>query len=320
MSGAARVLVIGDALLDVDVEGRVERTTPDAGLPVLDVTREVERPGGAGLAAALLAADGVAVTLVTALCADAEGARLEVLLGRGRDTGAPGRVDVIAGPATGGTTVKTRLAGLARVDRGAGRPGDSFEAVVAGPLRTAVHNAGAVLVSDYGRGVAENPLIRSVVADAILAGVPVVWDPHPRGPAPVPGIAVVTPNLAEARAVAGHDGSARTVGRQVRLAWSSQVVAVTCGAQGAVVVGSGDVGGGRVMQVRAPRVHGGDPCGAGDAFAGSLAVALAEGLPAVDAVRRAVLRASRFVGDGGARSFAARVDVGMNVLETTATI
>ncbi|HEY0812656.1 MAG TPA: D-beta-D-heptose 1-phosphate adenosyltransferase, partial [Pseudonocardia sp.] len=65
-----RVVVIGDALLDVDIEGRVERTTPDAGLPVFDVTSEAARPGGAGLAAAVLAADGMAVTLVTALCAD----------------------------------------------------------------------------------------------------------------------------------------------------------------------------------------------------------------------------------------------------------
>ena len=46
MSGPARVLVVGDALLDVDVDGRVERTTPDAGLPVLEVTGEVERRAG----------------------------------------------------------------------------------------------------------------------------------------------------------------------------------------------------------------------------------------------------------------------------------
>jgi bifunctional ADP-heptose synthase (sugar kinase/adenylyltransferase) len=56
MRGRTGVLVIGDALLDVDVDGRVERTTPDAGLPVLDVTLEVMRPGGAGLAAWLVVA------------------------------------------------------------------------------------------------------------------------------------------------------------------------------------------------------------------------------------------------------------------------
>ena len=82
MSG---VLVVGDALLDVDVAGRVERTTPDAGLPVLDVTDEVERPGGAALAAALLAQSGVPVTFVTALCADDAGRRLHTLISRAVD-------------------------------------------------------------------------------------------------------------------------------------------------------------------------------------------------------------------------------------------
>jgi len=110
MSGLARgsstrrrragLVVIGDVLLDVDVDGRVERTTPDAGLPVLDVTSEVTRPGGAGLAAALLAADGVPVTLVTALCRDVAGAQLQALLGEPAAACAP-PIDVVTGPGEG---------------------------------------------------------------------------------------------------------------------------------------------------------------------------------------------------------------------------
>jgi sugar/nucleoside kinase (ribokinase family) len=128
-----------------------------------------------------------------------------------------------------------------------------------------------------------------------------VWDPHPRGPAPVPGITIATPNLAEARGVTGHDGTAETVGPLLMHAWSAEAVAVTCGARGAVLVG-----GSGLERVAAPRVSGGDPCGAGDAFAGSLAAALAEGCPQLDAVRCAVQRAARFVGCGGAGAFAAR--------------
>jgi D-beta-D-heptose 7-phosphate kinase / D-beta-D-heptose 1-phosphate adenosyltransferase len=302
------VLVIGDALLDVDIEGRVERTTPDAGLPVLDVTSETARPGGAGLAAALLAADDVAVTLVTALCADAAGARLRGLLGEPVDEHAR-PIGLVAGPGQGGTVVKTRLAGLARIDRGDGHPAAGFAASVAAPLRTALRGAAAVLVSDYGRGIAADPLIRSALCDALLAGVPVVWDPHPRGPAPVPGVTIATPNLAEARGVAGHDGTAEVVGRDAVRVWSARAVAVTCGAHGAVLVRDDglDVGPDVVADVvAAPRVSGGDPCGAGDAFAGSLTAALAEGRPHLDAVRYAVHRAARFVGEGGAGAFAAR--------------
>jgi D-beta-D-heptose 7-phosphate kinase / D-beta-D-heptose 1-phosphate adenosyltransferase len=290
------VLVVGDALLDVDVAGRVERTTPDAGLPVLDVTGEVERPGGAALAAALLAESGVPVTFVTALCADDAGRRLHALLTHG-----PAHVEVVAGPGAGGTVVKTRLAGLARVDRGDGRPADDFGAAVTASLHAALPGVGAVLVSDYGRGIAAEPAVRAALAAAVRAGVPVVWDPHPRGPVPVPAVTVATPNLAEARA-ATHDGGPVQVGRAVLRSWSAQAVAVTCGARGAVLVQAG----GAAAAVDAPRVSGGDPCGAGDAFAGGLAAALADGLACADAVRHAVHHAARFVGRGGAGAFASR--------------
>jgi rfaE bifunctional protein kinase chain/domain len=300
MRGRTGVLVIGDALLDVDVDGRVERTTPDAGLPVLDVTLEVMRPGGAGLAAALLAADGVPVTLVTALCPDDAGSRLCTLLREPADRFAC-PIDVVAGPGEGGTVIKTRLAGLVRVDRGDGRPADGFGAAVAPALHAALRDAAAVLVADYGRGVAAEPVVRSALSNALREGVPVVWDPHPRGPAPVPGITIATPNLAEARGVTGRDGTAETIGLDVRRAWSAEAVAVTCGARGALLVDDGDL-----QLVAAPRVSGGDPCGAGDAFAGSLAAALADGCPRLDAVRCAVHRAAGFVGRGGAGAFAPR--------------
>jgi D-beta-D-heptose 7-phosphate kinase / D-beta-D-heptose 1-phosphate adenosyltransferase len=286
------VLVVGDALLDVDVAGRIERTTPDAGLPVLDVTGEVERPGGAALAAALLAESGIPVTFVTALCSDDAGRRLHALLGP---------VDVVAGPSAGGTVVKTRLAGLGRVDRGDGRPAHDFGAAVAASLHAALPGIGAVLVSDYGRGVTAEPAVRAAVAAAVRAGVPVVWDPHPRGPVPVADVTIATPNLAEARA-ATHDGGPAQVGRAVLRCWSARAVAVTCGAQGAVLLQAG----GAAVAVDAPRVAGGDPCGAGDAFAGGLAAALADGLPCADAVRHAVHHAARFVGGGGAGAFASR--------------
>jgi D-beta-D-heptose 7-phosphate kinase / D-beta-D-heptose 1-phosphate adenosyltransferase len=234
------VLVIGDALLDVDVHGRVERTTPDAGLPVLDVTLEVMRPGGAGLATALLAADGVPVTLVTALCPDDAGSRLCTLLREPADRAAR-PIDVVAGPGEGGTVVKTRLAGLVRVDRGDARPADGFGAAVAPALHAALRDAAAVLVADYGRGVAAEPVVRSALSDALREGVPVVWDPHPRGPAPVPGVTIATPNLAEARGVTGRDGTAETIGPALRRIWSAEAVAVTCGARGALLVGDGNL-------------------------------------------------------------------------------
>ncbi|GAA4677156.1 hypothetical protein GCM10023215_07130 [Pseudonocardia yuanmonensis] len=287
----AGVVVVGDVLLDVDVHGTVERLCPDAPVPVLDVAGEVARPGGAGLAAALLAGSGAATTLVTALADDADADRLRGML-------APG-LAVVSGPATGGTPVKCRWRSadgpLLRTDRGSGRPADDFGAAVRTGLRRAILRAGAVLVSDYGRGVTADPQVRRLLADAVAAGTPVVWDPHPKGSDPVPGV-IMTPNAGEAAGALGLPGG-DPVGcaAELRRRRESRAVVVTRGDRGAVLVTASD----RVA-VPALDVTGGDPCGAGDAFAGRLAAALAAGAALRTAVESAVEAAGRFVGAGGA--------------------
>src|SRR5688572_16445465 len=74
------LVVIGDALLDRDIEGRAERLAPDAPVPVVDAIERRDRAGGAGLAAAIAAAAVHDVTLVCALGDDAAGARVRELL------------------------------------------------------------------------------------------------------------------------------------------------------------------------------------------------------------------------------------------------
>ena len=291
---ARPVVVVGDALLDVDVEGTVERLCPDAPAPVLDVVDESARPGGAGLAAALVAGRGAPVRLVTALERDESGRRLLDLL--------EGTLDVIVGPAVGGTVVKCRWRTdgrtLLRTDHGRGVPAPRFATRLG--LGRVLAGAGAVLVSDYGRGVAADRQVRAALARAVARGVPVVWDPHPKGPEPVPGVTLATPNLAEARrAVAGPDGPGdqagpELAGRLVEL-WDAHAVAVTLGSGGAVVRHR-DGGG---SETPAPTVDGGDPCGAGDHFAGGVAAALAAGADVDSAVAEAVRGAAGFVERGG---------------------
>ena len=103
---------------------------------------------------------------------------------------------------------------------------------------------GRVLVSDYGRGVTADRKIRAALAKQ-AERVPLVWDPHPRGAAPVPHARLVTPNHAEAAALAGLTGppaltpaaaAAHYLGQQ----WSADAVAITLGEQGAVLVQGGD--------------------------------------------------------------------------------
>jgi D-beta-D-heptose 7-phosphate kinase / D-beta-D-heptose 1-phosphate adenosyltransferase len=292
VSGKPLLVIVGDTLLDRDVEGTVHRIAPDAPAPVLDEEQVTERPGGAGLAALLAAGDDHDVALVTALADDAGGARLSELL-------TAAGIQVYPLPLPGGTPEKVRLRSrgqvLLRLDRGGTpqAPGTAPEAALA-----VLGAASAILVSDYGRGVARQPEIRRALA---AAKAPIVWDPHPNGPAPVPNVRLVTPNAAEVRKLAGDAGTgsllttAQRAGQVLRQRWRAAAIAVTCGADGAVLCHAGPT----PLVVPAPAVSEGDTCGAGDRFAATAALALATGSLVSTAVQQAVAAASAYVASGG---------------------
>jgi rfaE bifunctional protein nucleotidyltransferase chain/domain len=304
-----RLTVLGDTLLDVDWTGPVERVCPDAPAPVVDQRDERARPGGAGLAAQFAAAQGADVTLVTALGADAEGDLVRSLL----DTAGVRVVDLgLAGPTPVKLRVRSAGQSLVRVDRACSpvvAPGPWCDA--AGEAVLCAH---AVLVSDYGRGLAAaRPL-----PDLLPAlHQPVVWDPHPRGARPPRGLDLLLPNRDEAARLdrdasgddgsthggddgGGDDGDQRLAGRLARRYGCT--VALTRGAGGAVVAGPG---GERYVVPVEPAA--GDPCGAGDRFAAVAAVARAHGDRVVEAVTAAATAARDHVAacDGGGAGFRA---------------
>lgn len=299
------LVVLGDSLLDVDLEGSSDRLAPDAPVPVVDVVREWQRPGGAGLAALLAARSGHDVVLVTAIGADESADRLRALLG--------GLVEVVALPLAGGTSRKTRVLAngvpVTRLDVGRGR---AVDGTVPQAAYDALDGAGAVLVADYGRGVTALEGLRERLT-ARAREVPVVWDPHPRGTAPVPGCTLVTPNAGEAQALGSVDGTVDQ-GRVLAQRWQAHAVAVTLGARGALLVeGATDthvpLDGTEPLDAAGRAPHAGrlDTCGAGDAFAVAAAVALLEGAAPLDAVRRAVAGATAFVHAGAATGVSTEV-------------
>ncbi|MDX6211518.1 MAG: D-beta-D-heptose 7-phosphate kinase / D-beta-D-heptose 1-phosphate adenosyltransferase [Frankiales bacterium] len=304
MSG--RLLVVGDALLDVDVEGTSSRLCPDAPAPVVDVGSERLRPGGAALAALLAASDGHEVVLVTPLADDAEAVRLVALL--------EPAIRVIGLVTEGTTAVKRRVRvggqTLARLDTG--QPGRILDRIPADVLAVAAA-ADAVLVSDYGRGVTSHAGVRQLLA-GLAPRLPVVWDPHPRGAAPVPGVRLATPNASEASAMAAAlPGTAAistrsddlaavgSVADALAIGWQAGAVVVTLGARGALL----SYGSGVPAVVPAGRVAHGDACGAGDRFASRAATLLAEGRVTLEAVSGATAAATAFVAAGGAAGFSA---------------
>ncbi|MFP5367686.1 MAG: PfkB family carbohydrate kinase [Actinomycetes bacterium] len=296
-----RIVVVGDVMLDVDLSGEATRLSPDAPVPVVDVSGVKRRAGGAGLVARMLAGDGWPVTLVTVLGDDDAGRQLEAHLAG---------VRLVSGPSGHPSPVKTRVrAGshaVVRFDQGCEK--SPVPAVSPAMLR-AVEMAGVIIVADYGRGLAANPQLRDLLAR--LAGrVPIIWDPHPAGADPVPGVAVVTPNLAEAakaaqsrlaaRATESPEGEeqdpAVSAGRILLEQWRSRAVLVTKGEHGAVLLRAGSDS---PHHVPAPRVEAGDPCGAGDRLAASLAVHLLAGRNLEEAAALAVHDAADFLASGG---------------------
>jgi rfaE bifunctional protein nucleotidyltransferase chain/domain/rfaE bifunctional protein kinase chain/domain len=295
------LVVVGDVVLDRDLLGRAERLSPDAPVPVVDVEEVLDSPGGAGLTALLCLADDIDVTLVAPLAGDRDGERLAELLTRAG-------VRVVPLPHAGSTRRKTRVrcAGqsLLRLDDGGpGTPGRSLpdDAV------RALDAADVVLVADYGGGTTAHPRLRELLG-LLSPRRPVVWDPHPRGADPTAGCALVTPNVAEARAAtAGGTCAAEGPGTADGLAaalvrrWAARAVAVTAGATGAWLSTSADV----PYFVAAPAVAAGDPCGAGDRFSATAAQTLARGGVPTEAVAAAVAEASAWVARGGAAAFRA---------------
>jgi rfaE bifunctional protein nucleotidyltransferase chain/domain len=305
MSAAGPLVVVGDALLDCDVDGQVSRLCPDAPAPVLEDAAPGWRPGGAALAALLAAAEEkTPVVLIAALGDDEASATVRALL--------EPHVTVVSLPLTGPLAEKTRYRAsgrtLLRADRGSGIAGP-----VTGPAGAraagAIAAAGTVLVADYGRGVSADERIRAALAEQATR-VPLVWDPHPRGASPVARTRLATPNYAEAASAAGEPAAAggqllrsatAAAGRLARR-WQADSVAVTLGDRGAVLV----QGGNGPLVVPAERLAVTDTCGAGDRFAAAAAAALRRGALTSEAVTGATAAATSYLAAGGAAGYTAR--------------
>jgi rfaE bifunctional protein kinase chain/domain len=194
----ARVLVVGDAMLDRYWFGDVDRISPEAPVPVVKIARSEERPGGAANVARNAAALGARVTLISVIGDDEPGHVLERLL-RGESV----HTSLHRDPSLP-TTVKLRVIGrqqqLLRID---------FETVPS-PLALAAKLADyertlaafdVVVLSDYGKGGLSQ--IERMIALARAAGKPVLVDPKGEAYLRYRGATMLTPNRAEFRQVVG---------------------------------------------------------------------------------------------------------------------
>ena len=283
---STHILVVGDAMLDKFIAGRVTRISPEAPVPVVMFDHESHRIGGAANVAHNVTALGGRATLVALVGHDEAAA---TLAGACHDAGiAPTFVDDTARP----TTTKVRLVTernqqVARVDyeMDAEITGDAEQRVVAAVQHQA-SDASAIVVSDYLKGCVTARVMRAAVTAANEQGIPILVDPKIPHIDYYAGATVVTPNHHEAEIAANMrvrtDDEARGAARVFRERSACGAVLMTRGDQGMWLLG-GDV----EVSIPASAREVADVTGAGDTVIATLALALAAGATLLEAARLA---------------------------------
>ncbi|HMJ05018.1 MAG TPA: PfkB family carbohydrate kinase, partial [Chthoniobacterales bacterium] len=240
---AKRILVIGDLMLDEFVWGKVGRISPEAPVPVVEVTGESFYPGGAANVARNLCAFVDRVAVIGLLGADRGGRELRRLLEEDQIEAA----DLIEDPDFA-TIVKTRIIArqqqVVRVDREQIRT-PSFEQAkrVTESVRKLLPQVDALILEDYGKGFLGAELVTELCRMAHAAGKIVTVDPNPRHPIAWRNVTAVKPNRAEAFLAAGitwsdpteptqHDETLLQVGGLLLEKWDTRYLLITLGEHG----------------------------------------------------------------------------------------
>jgi D-beta-D-heptose 7-phosphate kinase/D-beta-D-heptose 1-phosphate adenosyltransferase len=246
-----RILVIGDLMLDEFVWGKVGRISPEAPVPVVEVTGESFYPGGAANVARNLREFVADVAVLGLVGSDRGGRQLRELLAEQEiDT-----VDVIE-DAEFQTIVKTRIIArhqqIVRVDREQIRaPSAAQVSRIAEAVRGRLAQTDAIILEDYGKGLLTPEMVGQICDDAIRAGKTVSGDPNPRHAVGWKNITAVKPNRNEAFLAAGvpwsdpvdpadQDEALLQTGEILLEKWDTRLVLITLGEQGMMLFQKGN--------------------------------------------------------------------------------
>ncbi|HME80453.1 MAG TPA: PfkB family carbohydrate kinase [Candidatus Eremiobacteraceae bacterium] len=285
-----RIAVAGDIMLDEWLWGSVQRISPEAPVPVVEVSSQSFTLGGAGNVANNLAALGAKVRLLGVVGTDEAGQRvLELCRQLGID--ASGVAVARGRPTTRKTRIVAHNQQVVRADREVSGPLDArSQRTVLERLRALDGLIDGAIVSDYAKGMVSAPIVHALLAHEHR--VVVSGDPKPHNLAAFAGVDCIAPNLVEAASAAGMaiDGDAtlaRAAAKLLRLA-RTRYVLVTRGEHGMTLFGAGSAP--FTVPAIARQVY--DVSGAGDTVISALTLALAAGAP----IRHAVVLASLAAG------------------------
>lgn len=289
---AARVLVVGDVMLDRYWFGEVSRISPEAPVPVIKIERVEERPGGAANVARNAAALGAQVWLLSVVGDDEAGAALERLLARESVQAVLHRDPQLT------TTIKLRAIArhqqLLRIDFET-PPSHEVLASKLEDFKRLLPQADVVVLSDYGKGGLAH--IEQMIALSTANSKPVLVDPKGDDYNRYRGATLLTPNRSEFRAVAGSWKSEQELtekAQRLRQELELTALLVTRSEEGMTLYRQGDV-----LHEPADAKEVFDVSGAGDTVIGTLGVMLAAGADLPTAVRIANRAAGIVVGKLG---------------------
>jgi D-beta-D-heptose 7-phosphate kinase/D-beta-D-heptose 1-phosphate adenosyltransferase len=296
---AARVLVLGDVMLDRFVYGSVERISPEAPIPVVNVERTVDMPGGAANVARNIAAMGARVTLLGVVGKDFAADDLRAQLATSPT------IDVrLVADDSRPTSVKTRYVAdgqqVMRADR------ESREAICAEVERSllaeysvAVQNAAVIVLSDYAKGSLSGSVTRAAIDIARSAGKAVIVDPKSKDFGRYRGATIITPNRLELQQACGRecvtDDQVLEGARRILTGGVCDVLLVTRGKDGMSVIHAD--GTSLHLPTAARAVY--DVSGAGDTVVAAISLATAAGADVSEAAALANIAAGIVVGKRG---------------------
>ncbi len=272
-----KVLVAGDLMLDHFVWGSVDRISPEAPVPVVRVTAESRRLGGAANVVHNLHALGGRVAACGVIGTDAAG---RDLLDELRRLGVDAEGVVQSRSAV--TTRKTRIIAhqqqVVRLDReDEGRRDSSAAARARGFLLAHLGDADVVVISDYGKGLVTPELLAALAAMRRRRPFPLLIDPKKANFAHYRGASLLTPNRDEASQASGIEirdaASLARAGAELLARWEADAVLITRGEQGMSLFARGAPA--RHFPTVARRVY--DVTGAGDTVVAACALALGAG-------------------------------------------
>jgi len=293
----ARVLVVGDVMIDQYVWGSVSRISPEAPVPVVNVTRETMLLGAAANVAGNIRALGGEVSLCGVTGHDDAGRQLQHLL---KSQGIP--ADGLVVERERPTTVKTRVIAhnqqVVRFDReakeGIGR--ETHRRIFEHVSAQVSEGLDAIVLSDYCKGVVTKDLVRAIVRLARRKGIIVSVDPKVSHFGIYRGVSILTPNLKEAaigsRIEIEDDESLLRAGRALLTRLSCDAVLITRGEHGMSLFERR----GRTTHIPTVAREVFDVTGAGDTVISTLTLAMAVGAGLVDAAKLSNFAAGIAVG------------------------